>query len=477
MASITDDPGGRRRIQFMNPANQRKTIRLGKIDRKSAESIARHVEELCSAKDNGHPIHSRTASWLADIGDKLRDKLVVVGLIERREPANTMTVKGLVDEYMNERTDLKPSTADNLNQAGRAMIAFLGAARVIASVTEADAENFYRKLLAEGLALNTARRRAGRAKQLFAYAVRKRIIAANPFNGVRVATGGNPERQEYVPAETILTAIAACPSPEWRLIVALSRFGGLRCPSEHLGLTWADINWERGRFVVHSPKTEHHEGKGQRVVPIFPELYPYLRDASEAAEPGQLHVIARNRGDGRMGNGMTTNWRSQFLRILGKAGLTPWPRLFHGLRASCQTDLANRFPAHVVCEWLGNSLAVAREHYLQVTEDHFRAGALKAAQSPAHFGHLVAQNAAQTAADTKRQDRTNPTETLDIKPSSSVLFDPVSICTTVQMTLPGPERHRRERRAIEPARSGAQLVSERQHEDAVHVFERTTQRH
>jgi hypothetical protein len=34
--------------------------------------------------------------------------------------------------------------------------------------------------------------------------------------------------------------LEACPNAEWRLIFALSRFGGLRCPSEHLVLTWAD---------------------------------------------------------------------------------------------------------------------------------------------------------------------------------------------------------------------------------------------
>ena len=40
-----------------------------------------------------------------------------------------------------------------------------------------------------------------------------------------------------------------------------------------------------------------------------------------------------------------------------------------------------RFPGHVVCERLGNSLAIAREHYLQVTEDHYR---LAATQNPTH---------------------------------------------------------------------------------------------
>ena len=54
--------------------------------------------------------------------------------------------------------------------------------------------------------------------------------------------------------------LAACPDAEWRLIFALSRFGGLRCPSEHLALRWGDVDWEHNRMTVHSSKTEHYEG-------------------------------------------------------------------------------------------------------------------------------------------------------------------------------------------------------------------------
>ena len=51
--------------------------------------------------------------------------------------------------------------------------------------------------------------------------------------------------------------------------------------------------------------------------------------------------------------------------------LKPWPKLFQNLRTSRQTELAKRFPEHAVCEWIGNSQIVAREHYLRVTEDDF----------------------------------------------------------------------------------------------------------
>ena len=61
------------------------------------------------------------------------------------------------------------------------------------------------------------------------------------------------------------------------------------------------------------------------------------------------------------------------------------------LRASRQTELENVFPTHVVCEWLGNTESVAREHYLRVTEDHFHAAVHGALQIPRFLPARVAQ--------------------------------------------------------------------------------------
>ena len=129
-------------------------------------------------------------------------------------------------------------------------------------------------------------------------------------------------------------------------------------------MRWTDIDWERGRFTVASPKTKG-QGKPWRVVPLFDELRPILAEAFEQAAEGAVYVVASYRD-------ANANLRTQFKRILRRAGVASWPRLFHGLRASRQTELENRFPTHVVCEWLGNSEAVARNHYLQVTEEHFQ---------------------------------------------------------------------------------------------------------
>jgi len=141
-------------------------------------------------------------------------------------------------------------------------------------------------------------------------------------------------------------------------------FEPLRCPSEHLGLRWGDVDWEKNRITVHSPKTEHHEGGESRVIPIFPELRSRLEEVFDQAESGAVHVITRYRC-------ANANLRTQLQRIIRKAGLKPWPKLFQNLRATRETELAETHPIHVVCAWIGNSQAVAREHYLQVTDEHF----------------------------------------------------------------------------------------------------------
>jgi hypothetical protein len=73
------------------------------------------------------------------------------------------------------------------------------------------------------------------------------------------------------------------------------------------------------------------------------------------------------------------NLRTRFHKIIERAGLVPWERSFHNLRATRQTELEDRFPSHVVCAWLGNTEAVARKHYLQVRDEHFEQAALQSA--------------------------------------------------------------------------------------------------
>ena len=76
------------------------------------------------------------------------------------------------------------------------------------------------------------------------------------------------------------------------------------------------------------------------------------------------------------------NLNVRLRRIVKNAGLTVWPRIFHNLRSSRQTELAEIFPSHVVCAWLGNSEDIAKKHYYQVTDAHFAAASGHATTAP-----------------------------------------------------------------------------------------------
>lgn len=100
------------------------------------------------------------------------------------------------------------------------------------------------------------------------------------------------------------------------------------------------------------------------MIPLFPELRPHLLAAFEEAGEGEEHVITRYRD-------ANANLRTQLHRIIKRAGLEPWPKTFQNLRSTRETELAETFPMHVVCKWIGNSEPVAAAHYLQFTDEHF----------------------------------------------------------------------------------------------------------
>lgn len=368
MASITKEPGGRRTIQFVGGDGKRRSIRLGKVPAKVAEAFKVRVETLVAVCFGNSGLDAETSKWVAGLDPKTADKLARVGLIPKRHASR---LSEFLESYISGRTDVKPLSVVMMRQTQGDLVNFFGPDKLLHTITAGDAEAWRLWLVKRKLADNTIRRRCGRAKQFFAVAVRHKLVPENPFVGLKSAVQGNPARYAFVTPEDAQKVLDACPDAEWRLLFALSRYGGLRCPSEHLGLRWSDIDWERGRMTVHSPKTEHHAGRASRVVPIFPELRPYLEEAWDVAEPGAEYVIARYRD-------RNSNLRTQLTRIIERAGLEAWPKLFQNLRSSRQTELVERFPTHVVCAWLGNTVPVAAKHYLQVTDEHYE----KAVQNP-----------------------------------------------------------------------------------------------
>lgn len=384
MATIGHDANGRRRILFVAGDGKRRTIRLGKVSAKQAEAFKVKVEALAGALITGS-MDDETARWVASREDKTHKQLVAAGLLKPRARAG-VTLETFAKDHFDALV-VKASTAVTYGQTRRSLLEYFGGRKPLRDIEPADAEKWRQWLKANALSNSTIARRVKCARQVFKRAVRWKLLTENPFADVVAGSQSNPARQYFVTRAEAQKVLDACPDAQWRLLFALSRFGGLRCPSEHLALRWSDVDWERNRVRVPSRKTEHLEGGDCRFIPLFPELRAYLLEVFEAAEPGTDFVISRYRDT-------NANLRTQLCRILKRAGVKAWPKLFHNLRSTRQTELAERHPIHVVCAWLGNSRAVAQEHYLQVTDAHYAAAAnadpsgdtsASAAQSPAQY--------------------------------------------------------------------------------------------
>ncbi|TWU21807.1 tyrosine-type recombinase/integrase [Bythopirellula polymerisocia] len=355
------------RLQFYDKDNRRRSIRLGDRTKKAADTIKSRIEDLVSVSISGCAPSNDTAQWLSTLGEDMATKLAKAGFqtyVPRRDSAK-------LGEFLSSfiaarKIESAASTITNFEQVKRCLVDHFGADRDLRTITEADADD-WRMTLIEKYAEATMSKLVKRARQIFKTALRRGLVGMNPFAEVKTGSEQNDARQHFIDHDTIEKVISASPDFEWKLIIALARYGGVRTPSETLALKWGDIDWENDRMTVPSQKTKK-QGKPWRVVPLFPELRPYLSEAFDQAADGTEFVINRYRD-------RSSNLRTQFCRIIKKAGVTIWPRLFQNLRASRETELANEYPLHVVTAWLGNTPKVATKHYLQVTDDHFRKAA------------------------------------------------------------------------------------------------------
>ncbi len=420
MASISRGAGAKGtliRIFFRGADGERRAIHLGRTPIKVAQEWVRKISAIESSLVGGISFSAELAAWLRDLPDPAHTKLSSGGLVPTREAAAVVTLEHLVKAFV-DKAQGGPVTLVAYKPSLDSLLAFYGPQKPIAEITPELADNWRSAISKDTqgtckkrttnnnrLAPATVSKRIRLAKQVFRKAARWGWITKSPFEDMRSGSQVNAARLVYISTETIETVLDACPSIEWRVIVGLCRYAGLRCPSEVGVITWADVNWEKGRLTVLSKKTEHHGGDhAVRVVPIQPALNEILRVAFEQAPEGSTLVAPKAAGGG-------LNLRTTFTKIVIRAGCKPWPRLFQNLRASCETDWVEKHPAHECAAWLGHSPAIAAAHYLQARNHHFEAVVNAGRKSSAESSAPTAQNRAQQASARRRKESQDGTET------------------------------------------------------------------
>lgn len=374
MASVINETNGRKRVEFIAPDGKRRRVRLGIVSVKQADEIKRKVEAIVSDMIVGRAHDNDVARWMRDLDGKMLRRIRRVGLFSG-DARSDMSLKDFLDKLV-KTIAKKASTKTFYGHTIRNLLACFGNGRVVRTITTADGDTFRAFLQDEGLAETTISRRVIAARTIWNHSIRWKLTSENVFTGVRAGQQKNKARQFTVSPDVITDVLNACPDNEWKLIVALSRYGGLRTPSEHRKLRWVDIDWNRPSILVHSPKTEHHQGGECRTIPLFPEILPFLRQQYEDAETGAEFVLSKYR--------LIANLGTRFKKIIKRAGHKPWPRVFNNLRSSRETELSAEYPMQMVTEWIGNTPETANDHYLQHIDAFFQKATAGPPEKAAH---------------------------------------------------------------------------------------------
>ena len=349
----------------------RRYLSLGSNYRKEdAQEISFFVDRLVASIESGRPLDRQTTVWLETASGDLKERLERSALIEvERVP----TLEDIFDAYWEaEFYDMKPTTQRNKKQSRRKFFEFVDRKTRFDAFTKRDASAFATYLSS----IVSEATRAGIVKdvrRVFNWAKEFELIEKNPFDGVKRGSFKNKSREYYVSWSDYEKILDACPSRMWRALLALYRVGGLRF-SEALRAQWSDVDFPRGRMLIHSPKTERYAGKDSRVIPLFPELRVELENLwEETPEGGSPYIISEN----------PASVRRNIDRIIFFAGLNRWERLIQNLRSSRAIEVARDFGELAESEWIGHSPQTARDHYLHLLDADFdraaREGTKKAA--------------------------------------------------------------------------------------------------
>ena len=368
MASIVNRPNGHRWICFAGPNGRRQTIRLGKAPKTLAAAFKDRIERLLAATVMNVAPDLDTARWVGGLSPHLHARLAAAGLAEGRQ---VVTLGDLLEDFA-ASIAVEPGTEHNHETVARNLCEHFGRGRRIDRITRADAATFCAWLTREGgdggapLAPATVSRRVGRAKQAFKHAVNRKWLRENPFVEEGRGNEANRDRDFSVVRELIEKVTDEATNAEFRAILALARWGGLRCPSEVLPMRWEQVDWSAATLLVKARKTRRHADRSERLIPLFVEIRDALEPLWTAAEEGQPLLFPRHHQ--MTGAGLT----KELGRCCLAAGVPLWPKPFQNMRATRETELLEEFPLHVVVGWLGHSPTVSRKHYAQVTREHFQ---------------------------------------------------------------------------------------------------------
>jgi len=310
----------------------------------------------------------RILSILREAGDKAAQKRLTAAMgkdyIRKLVEASTgekmpaeRTITGWLNEWLElKKTGIKPATLSRYKASVKALLAYLGkdeALMPLDSLTIGKLRMFRDKLKAEGRTAKTTNHYLKDLSSALAAAVKEGHLQRSPGENLELLPEEDSMDREPLTFADIAKLLEAAPSDDWRGVILLGAFGGLRL-GDAAGITRACIDLE-DRVIRFKPQKTQRKKEGKKApvqLPMHTELIRYFENIEL---PGDLEspvfpTLARVSISGN--NGLS----SRFVRIMetagvsrgqtrehidGKAGRSAHSFSFHSLRHTFNSSMFN----------------------------------------------------------------------------------------------------------------------------------------
>ena len=176
---------------------------------------------------------------------------------------NKITVAAWMEEWLATfcANKVKPLTLSSYSAMIRNHIVPSIGAVELQAVKGAHIQRLYNSMTAAGLSGKTVKNVGAILHKAFSVAMKQGIIAANPCDGAELPKAEHKDIHPLADDE-IPRFLAAIDESPMRNAYALCLFAGLR-EGECLGLSWAQVDFERGRITVNQ-QLQQEKAKGDR---------------------------------------------------------------------------------------------------------------------------------------------------------------------------------------------------------------------
>ncbi|NQX01710.1 tyrosine-type recombinase/integrase [bacterium] len=334
-----------------------------KSNEREAKAAAAELERRArEAAGGGHEKARRILDVLQRAGQeanketlnvpRARQFLAEIVRISTGEDMPAFTIKTWLEEWKRRKCDVTaPATQARYASSVKAFLAWLGdrADKPLESLTVADVRNFREKLTSEGRTARTAQHYVRDIGSGLRTAVREGLLTHNPASGLDpLEFTDSVDRKPFVAAE-VVKLINAAPSADWKGMILLGLYTGLRL-GDIAKLKWGMVDFTEGTLRLMPAKTK--KKKRMICIPLHPQARQFLENHPIADDPDEpiFPTLAIRRIDGNKGLSMT------FVDIMTKAGVSrgkarivekesagrsTHERGFHALRHAFVTMLTN----------------------------------------------------------------------------------------------------------------------------------------